>query len=227
MPKSPPIANVQIVSSHIMTDNNDIPNSVEIIDEHLDNFFDSEEILVLHEKESEVIHSDIFIIKPAEDRNYNLLLTCGLSASPMKVPSDLDHLKFAEITMLLPTNWKLDYDDFADENNYWPVRALKQLSKYPHLNDTWVGYGHTIPLDDTHKVNHNFDSVILLESITLPDDFTYVESEKKEIYFYSAIPIYKEELDYVLEHGTDKLLELFQQHNIDETIDIKRKNVCE
>jgi len=66
-----------------MTDDNDLPNSVEIIDEHLDKFFDSEEVLVLHEKESEVIHSDIYIVKAAEDRNYNLLLTCGMSALPM------------------------------------------------------------------------------------------------------------------------------------------------
>jgi hypothetical protein len=209
-----------------MTDYNDIPNSVEIIDEHLDSFFDSEEVLVFHEKESEIVHSDIFIVKPAGDRNYNLLLTCGMSALPMKVPDDLDHLKFAEITMLLPKDWKLDYDDFADENNYWPIRALIQLSKYPHLNDTWFGYGHTIPFDGTHKVNHKFDSIILLESITLSDDFTYIETSEKEIYFYSAIPIYKEELEFKLEHGTDKLLELFQRHNIDEIVDVERKKVC-
>ncbi len=210
-----------------MTDQNNIPNSVEIIDQHLDNFFDSEEILVLHEKESKIIHSDIFIVKPDEDRNYNLLLTCGLSALPMKVPEELDQLKFAEITMLLPIDWRLDYDDFAEENNYWPIRALKQLSKYPHLNETWFGYGHTIPLNNTHKADHNFDSIILLKSITLSDDFIYIDTDKKEIYFYSAIPIYKEELEYILEHDIDKLLSLFQQYDIDEIVDINRKNVCE
>lgn len=209
-----------------MKDKNDIPNSVEIIDEHLEKFFDSDEILVLHEIESEIIHSDIYIIKPSEDRNYNLLLTCGMSALPMKVPPELDHLKFAEITILLPKNWNLNYDDFADENNYWPIRALKQLSKYPHLNDTWLGYGHTVPLGDTLNANHNFVSIILLESISLSEDFTYIETNEKEIYFYAAIPIYKEELEYKLKHGTDKLLEIFEQYDIDEIIDINRKNVC-
>ncbi|MEH3113032.1 suppressor of fused domain protein [Pedobacter terrae] len=174
-----------------MTDHNNIPDSVEIIDEHLDQFFDSAEILVLHEKESEIVHSDVFIVKPAENRNYNLLLTCGMSALPMAVPHELDDLKFAEITMLLPPDWNLNYDDFANENNYWPIRTLKQLSKYPHLNNTWFGYGHTIPLDKTNKVNHKFDSIILLESITLPSDFTYIETNEKEVHFYSAIPIYK------------------------------------
>ena len=209
-----------------MTDQNDIPDSVEIISEHLESFFESEEILVLHENESEIIHSDIFIVKPNDDRNYNILLTCGLSALPMKVPDDLDHLKFAEVTMLLPTDWNLNYEDFADENNYWPIRALKQLSKYPHLYDIWLGYGHTIPLNKVYKVNHKFDSIILLESISLSDDFTYIETEDKEIYFYSAIPIYKEELEYKLEHGTDKLISLFKQYDIDEIVDINRQNVC-
>ena len=203
-----------------------IPNSVEIIDEHLDSFFDSEEILVLHEKESEIIHSDIIIVKPSEKRNYNLLLTCGLSALPMKVPTEFENLKFAEITMLLPTDWRLNYEDFASEDNYWPIRTLKQLSKYPHLNDTWLGARHTIPLDKTYKVNHQFDSVILLESIELSEDFTYIKTDKKEIYLYSAIPLYKEELEYQQEHGTDKLLELFEEFDIEEVIDINRKNVC-
>lgn len=209
-----------------MKNENDIPNSVEIIDDHLEKFFDSDEILVLHEIESEVIHSDIYIIKPSEDRNYNLLLTCGMSALPMKVPSELDYLKFAEITILLPKNWNLNYDDFTNENNYWPIRALKQLSRYPHLNDTWLGYGHTIPLGYTLNANHNFVSIILLESITLSEDFTYIETNEKEIYLYAAIPIYKEELEYKLKHGTDKLLGLFEQYDIDEIIDINRKNVC-
>jgi hypothetical protein len=209
-----------------MTHQHQIPNSVEIIDQHLEKFFDSAEISVLHEKKSEIVHTDIFIVKPAADREFNLLLTCGLSALPMKVPDELSHLKFAEITMLLPKDWKLEYDDFADENNYWPIRALKELSKYPHLNDTWFGYGHTIELGDTDKVDHNFDSIILLESITLSEDFTYIATEEKEIYIYAAIPIYKEELAYKLEHGTDKLLSLFEQFNIDEIVDINRKNVC-
>ncbi|MBE7176861.1 MAG: suppressor of fused domain protein [Mucilaginibacter polytrichastri] len=205
-----------------MTKNKNTPNSVEIIDEHLDLFFDPDEVVVLHETKSELVHTDIFIVKPAAHRDYNLLLTCGMSALPMHVPTEYDHLKYAEITLLLPPDWKLEYEDFADENNYWPIRALKQLSRYPHVHDTWFGYGHTVPLSGTHKVNHHFHSILLLESITLPDDFTYIEAEEKEIYFHAAIPIYKEELDYKLEHGTDQLLSLFRKHNISEIVDINR-----
>jgi hypothetical protein len=205
----------------------ELPNSVELISQHLSNFIKSEDLLVLHEKESEVIHSDIYIVKANEQRKFHMLLTCGMSALPMNVPKGLDYLKCAEITMLLPANWNLNYDDFADENNYWPIRALKQLSKYPHLNDTWLGYGHTIPLDDTTPANHNFAAILLLKSITLLEDFIFIETKEKEVYLYAAIPIYKEELAYAIEQGTDKLVELFQQFDIKEIVDINRKNVCE
>ena len=207
--------------------NDRIPDSVDIIDEHLEKFFDSSEITVLHEKKSEVVHVDIFIVKPNEERNYSLLLTCGMSALPMKAPKGIDNLQFDKITMLLPKGWNLNYSSFTDENNYWPVRALKQLAMYPHLNSTWFGYGHTIPLNDEHKVNHQFHSIILLDSITMPEEFTQIDLGERVVYFYSAIPIYREELDYQLEHGTEKLLELFEEYDIDEIVDINRMNVCE
>lgn len=203
-----------------------VPDSVEIIDDHLEGFIDSDDILVLHEIESEIIHSDIYIIKPNDDREYNLLLTCGLSALPMTVPENEEHLKFAELTMLLPKDWKLNQEDFEDENNYWPIRLLKQLSIFPHLNETWLAYGHTVPLDDSFKVDHNFNSVLIVESIRLHEDFTYIETEEKEIYIYSVIPIYIEEREYIIEYGTNKFLELFDKYDIDEIIDINRKNVC-
>ena len=210
-----------------MTDSkNKILNSVNIIDSHLCEFFDKNEFLVFHEKESKIVHSDIYIIKASEDRPYNILMTCGLSALPMNVPKDFDHFTFAEIILLLPSNWKLNYNDFQNENNYWPLRTLIQLSKYPHRYDTWLGYGHTVPLDKIHKVNHNFESIILLESYNLSEDFTLIKNNEKEIYLYSAIPIYKEELEYKIQYGTDKLLEKFKEFDIDEIVDINRKNVC-
>lgn len=205
---------------------NGVPDAVSLIDRHLNRFFNEQDILVLHEKKSVTVHSDIYIVKASADRPYNLLLSSGLSALPMNVPEELEHLKYAEIAMLLPADWNLDYEGFADENHYWPFRALMELSKYPHENNTWFGYGHTIPLDTRQKVSHRFHSIILLESITLPYAFMYIDGEDKEAYIYSAIPIYKEELEYQLQSGTEKLLEKFEHFDIDEIVDVNRRNVC-
>jgi hypothetical protein len=203
-----------------------IPDSFDLIDNHLSEFFDEDEILVMHEKESEVVHSDIYIIKPSEDRDYYIMISSGMSAIPMSVPADSPHLAFAEVMILLPSNWNINYEDFADENNYWPIRLLKQLSKYPHLNSTWLGWGHTIPLNDQHPVNHNFHSVLLLDSITFSEEFTTIENEEKSVRVYSAIPLYKEELDYVLREGISKLMEKFELFNVEEVVNIHRINTC-
>ena len=202
-------------------------DSVEIIDRHLAQFFDLDEIMVLHEKDNARHPSDLFIVQPNKDRDYHLLLTCGMSNFPMKVPEYFNCLKHAEIMMLLPRDWPLNYEALSDEAYYWPVRAILQLSKYPRLNNTWLGFGHTVPLDQSRNPGHRFDSLLLLESIHLSEDFTYTEKGEKEIHFYSAFPIYKEEREFKLKHGTDKLLDLFERYDIEEIMDVNRRRVCQ
>lgn len=207
--------------------NCEVPDSFDLIDKHLSEFFDDDEMLVMHEKESEVVHSDIYVIKPSEDRDYYIMVSSGMSALPMAAPDDSPDLAFAEVMILLPSDWNINYDDFSNENNYWPIRLLKQLSKYPHLNDTWLGWGHTVPLNDEHSVDHNFHSVLLLDSITLSEDFTIIKNKEKIVRVYSAIPLYKEEFDYVLQEGVGKLMGKFELNDIDEVVDINRINTCE
>lgn len=123
---------------------NYVPNSVELIDKHLDQFFDeNEDIVVFDEIESDVIHRDVYFVKANEDRPYHILLSCGMSALPMKVPSDIDSSPYAEVMILLPKEWNLDYDSFENERNYWPIRLMKEIMILPHPDETWLGFGHT------------------------------------------------------------------------------------
>jgi hypothetical protein len=204
----------------------DIPNSVEIIDSHLSKFFDDDEVFVLDEIVSEIIHSDIYVIKPSKTRKYYILMTCGLSALPMKVPEEFDAAKFIEIVMLLPSTWNMNFDEFDNENNYWPIRTLKELSKYPHLNGTWLGYGHTIGNDEFYSTNNKFNAVVLLNSMTLSKDFMNVNASGKQVRIFSAFPIYKEELEFKQEYGTEALIDKFEEYKINEIVDIKRSNTC-
>ncbi len=208
-----------------------VPNSVEEIDNHLEDFFSSDEILVLHEIESEIIHSDIYIIKPNDKigRDYYILLTCGLSALPMSVPDKDENEEFIELVMLLPKTWILEYKKFEDENNYWPIRLLKELSKLPHKHKTWLGYGHTYgdPSEDAYSVNNKFVGAIITESITLPEEFLTISFKGKTIQLYSVIPLYKEELDYKMKNNTKTLMERFEKYNVDEILNINRVNTCE
>jgi len=210
--------------------NTNVPNSVKIIDNHLDEFFDDDgDIVVLDEIESEIIHRDIFIIKANKDRPYNILLSCGLSALPMKVPEDIESAEFAELVMLLPEDWNLDYKSFEDERNYWPVRLMKELMMLPHPDKTWLGYGHTMGSEDDKEYADGvgFSSVLLVKSNELADDFTQIKlDENKVLEIYTLMPLYEEELAFKKEYGTQELLQKFNAFEIDEIVKVGRKNVC-
>ena len=208
-----------------------VPNSVEIVDSHLDQFFDeNEDIVVFDEIESEIIHRDIFFIKATEDRPYHILLSCGMSALPMKVPEDIESSEFAEVMILLPKEWNLNYESFSDERNYWPIRIMKELMMLPHPGKTWLGFGHTFGHEDDDELAEGigFNSVMLASSMELSADFTEIELENdKAIDIYTLIPLYKEELEFKKQNSASDLLEKFDKFGIEEIVKIGRKNVCE
>ena len=209
---------------------NKVPNSVEIVDSHLDQFFDEDaDIVVFDEIKSEIIHRDVFFIKATKERPYHILLSCGMSALPMNVPEDIESSEFAEIMILLPKEWNLNSESFSDERNYWPIRIMKELMMLPHPNKTWLGFGHTFghENDDELAEGIGFNSVMLASSMELSTDFTQIELKNdKVIDIYTLIPLYKEELEFKKKNSASDLLERFDKFGIDEIVKIGRKNVC-
>ncbi|MBD1431581.1 suppressor of fused domain protein [Sphingobacterium sp. DN00404] len=209
---------------------NNVENSVEIIDSHLGEFFtDEDDIVVFHEIESELIHRDIYFIKAANDRPYHILLSCGMSALPMRIPSDVESSEFAEVMILLPKQWNLNDESFSDERNYWPIRLMKELMMLPHTNNTWLGFGHTYSHEEEEEFAQGvgFNAVMLVSSMELSDDFTQINIENnKVIDIYTLIPLYKEELEFKKKNGANKLLEKLGQFGIEEIVEVGRKNVC-
>jgi hypothetical protein len=210
--------------------NDNVPNSVEIVDKHLEDFFDVDaDIVVFDEIESEIIHRDIYFIKATEGRPYHILLSCGMSALPMAVPQDIESSEFAEIMMLLPKEWNLEYESFSDEGNYWPIRIMKELMMLPHSNKTWLGYGHTFGHENDLEFAKGigFNAIMLAHSMELSDDFTQIELEDGNfIDIYTLIPLYKEELEFKKKNSAGDLLELFDKFGIEEIVKIGRRNVC-
>ncbi|WP_293312296.1 suppressor of fused domain protein [Pedobacter sp. UBA5917] len=207
-----------------------VPNSVEIVDNHLDLFFDeTEDIVVFDEIESETIHRDIYFIKATEDRPFHILLSCGMSALPMTVPDDVASSKFAEVMILLPKEWNLEYESFSDEGNYWPIRLMKALMLLPHENKTWLGFGHTFGHEEDEEFSEGvgFSSVMLARSMELSEDFTKIKLDHETaIDIFTLIPLYREELEFKKKNGANDLLERFEKFGIEEIVKVGRKNVC-
>ena len=186
--------------------------------------------MVFHEIISDTVHIDVHHVEPTESRPFNTLITSGMSDLPMKIPEGATVPRFTELMITLPRHWKIDQESFRDENWYWPVRLLKTLARFPHKYESWLGWGHTMPNGDpalAYSENTKLCGMIILPSVIVPDDFYHLEiNTEKKISFFSVVPLYEEEMNLKLRNGTDALLDKFDKYDINDIVDISRKNVA-
>ena len=202
-----------------------LSNHFEAIQDHLDKYFNADdEIIVFHEKESPDFHLDIYWIKPSNNRDFSILMSNGISSIPLKVPNE-NLVKYIELCILLPNEWDLNNENWKKEENFWPIKLLKNIGRYPIKNNAWLGFGHTTQLENK-IVGTEFIATILLKSKTLPLEFQKIKYDSNVIELYILFPLYYDELEYNMQNGTNKLLDLFTNENISDIINIKRKNVC-
>ncbi len=190
---------------------------------------------VFHEIDSPDIHCDIYVIKPTPERNYYTLVTGGMGAFQMYTPEDYPSSPFAELAINLPPTWNIKSED---EKDYWPIRWLKNLARLPINHQTYLGYGHTIPVsyDGEPLEGTNFDCLLLVGVTTDEKDeegnhlwaCTELPSEKV-VAFYQVVPLYPEETNFKLDNSADELLDKFEQADIPypPVVDLNRVNVCE
>lgn len=184
-------------------------DEIDIIEKHIEHYYGNFEF-VFHEKVSPDIHVDICLIPPSEECNWYTLVTMGMGVHLMNVPNQLkeEQLERAELVICLPEYWKLDKEHLKDEKWYWPIRLLKELARFPGENNTWLGWGHTVSYDGPLSYTTELCASILINppcgnvggnTCTLPDG--------EEVNFYQVIPLYRDELEYKLKNGTQKLLD--------------------
>lgn len=185
---------------------------------------------VFHEILSDLIHVDVNYIKPSEEYKFHTLFTTGMSYLPMNTPEGLEEYQYAEVMVCLPPDWPISDEAFRDYNNYWPVRWMKMLARFPHEYETWLGFGHTMPAGDPPESlsdSTKMSGILLVPPIQFHEDFLTLRiDEKRVIHFYAIVPLYEEEMEFKLKHGTEPLLDKFDKYGITEIIEINRKNVC-
>ncbi len=169
---------------------------------------------VWHELVSDRIHLDVHIVAAADDRPYITLVTSGMSARPMNVPSSVEDRaswQHAELCMVLPPDWKLDQVD--DDQWFWPLRLIKTLARLPHEYDTWLGWGHSIPNGDParpYTPGTQLAGAIIVPPEALPDDFFVVEGEPP-IHIFQVVPVTALEMGFKLALGVDALIEKLEE----------------
>jgi hypothetical protein len=180
---------------------------------------------VLHEIESELVHLDVHVVPPAAGRDDWFLFTTGMSARPMRVPGDARSSRFAELVMKLPRHWVFDRATWRREPRwFWPIRELRAAATLPHRHRTWLGPGHTImsPQGEAFDPSTRLSAVIVVGDAA---EMEAVECGAARIDLLTLWPIYTEELEIAMQHGSDALLELFEDAGSDLVIDPARPSV--
>ena len=165
---------------------------------------------MFHELVSPDIHVDICVVPPSDEKDYYTLVTMGMGAHQMNVPDELAEYKLerAELAIALPPDWKLDEESMTDERWYWPVRLLKVLARLPITSNTWLGWGHTMDNQKSFAEDTGLCAAILVGLQGTADNFHFCQlSDGTKVNFYQVIPLYRDELEYKLEHDADALIE--------------------
>lgn len=179
------------------------------VEKHIKRFF-GEFDHVFHELVSPDIHVDICVITPSEERDYYSLVTMGMGAHRMNVPEELAEyrLERAELAIALPPDWKLDEESMKEEKWYWPIGLLKVLARLPAASDTWLGFGHTMDKQSPFAKDTKLCASLLTGPQGVEDGCEVcILPNGETVNFYQVIPLYRDEMEYKLEHGADALIE--------------------
>ena len=203
-------------------------NSIDAISNHVEAHI-GPIATVWHEIMSDLVHVDVHQVAPTADRPYWTLVTSGMSDKPMAAPPGREAWRFAELMLCLPAEWKMMETDFKDSANYWPIRWLKILARFPHEYKTWLCWGHSMPNGDPAEPLDSsvpFDGVMLLRPQTVPKEFWSLKiRDDKVIQLFSVIPLFPGEMRLKLKEGAETLEKRFEQRKVSEIVDPFRPDV--
>jgi len=173
----------------------------------------------------------IVLIPPRLEHDYYTLVTLGLSRHRMKFPEERqdEKLERAELLINLPRYWKLTESGCKEDRWSWPIQMMLSIVRFA-LNDPEVGLESRTTLmegDDGIPFAENTElrgTILLWPGPFGQDAFACRLLSGEEVNFYQVIPLYREEIQFKRENGSDALLDLCQDESL-EVINPKRLNV--
>lgn len=195
--------------------------------------FPDHKSFVFHELLSDLVHIDVHVICPDEELPFYVLYTTGMSDLPMTLPEEIENPELyrrSELYLFLPGDWQLgkpgDVGTDIPPEYYWPIHLIKFLARFPHEYKTWLGWGHTMPNGPGYAPigeGTKMGGVVLTAMDKVPP---LKAKDGTVVNFYMVLPAYKEEIEYKLRYGMEKLEERFMEGKVSLVWDIQRPNLC-
>ena len=187
---------------------------------------------IIHDTARGNLQVDILHVPPDGKRDYHVLATSGMSDRPMHAPEGSQDCRYAELYLCLPASWVLVAQNFNNARNYWPIRLLQMLGRFPHVFGAWLWIYHTVPNSDPPRPYAEGTSLcgaMLGPPISLPMDFASLQRPgSPAIHFFSVLPLHQEEMEFKVKNSGESLLaHLFKQGVMADVVDPARKSVIQ
>ena len=193
---------------------------------HIESYFGKTD-KILHDTRQERVHIDTYIMPPTKDRDYGLLITCGMSQRPMSAPPGAIDSSFAELFVQLPPEWPLPLEKLEQNEYSWILQNIYEFAHFVHMNNTFYCHGQVMDLHRPLSNGTKMTGFIIANPLGFPKGFgTLTVEGGKKIHFLQFIPAYNDEMDYLEHMGWDALLTKFQEHGVTGIVDLTRENSC-
>jgi len=180
-------------------------------------FGDSEN--VFHEVIPLVPHIDVYTYPPGyKGRSFYTLVTSGMSDLAMTLPENAKGFSSRVELIFYCSEPKPEY-----------AELLRRFAHFPHDNNTWLGFWHTIP-NGTPPMPFGksdvLDSFLFMPTIVKPDSSLRdeLELDGQQVSFLWLVPLSTPECNFKLQHGMNALLDLFEKHRHLHVFDEKRSS---
>lgn len=185
-----------------------------LVRKHIERYFGkaNKQTTIYHPLVQEQI--EVHFIAPSKKRPYFTVVTHGLGACRMQVPAEFAAKQYerAELVLYLPSNWKIALKDWkANPDWYWPIRVLIDLAFKPVIEKRWWGAAPFVNYTHPLAFNTQLNSVVALSpDATVLESHVCALSNGEQVNFYRLLPLYSIELEYGLQFGWFKLIELWR-----------------
>ncbi len=164
---------------------------------------------------------DLLKIESNDKHNYDVIMTKGLSAYDMNVPSGYakDENAYCELCIILPKKW-----DYSKE---WPLNLIRDFAMQIVMHKDFLGFGYTVDNYENLK-DSRFSGAMLTALGDYAEDCQYVKINNKVVRFLQIIPLLPMEVAYRKNHSANDLLDIFKlRHIVLTPIDDARIDVCQ
>lgn len=160
---------------------------------------------VYNEKPGKSPHVDVFTYPPQNGRDFFTLVTGGMSDRAMTLPEDMEGIPRRVELILYCSEPKDEY-----------LEGLRELARFVHDQDTWIGFGLTIPNGDPPRLiwgSKHLNTLLLMPTIVRPDNnlLKSLQIGGDAVQFVWLVPISKGEADLHAEEGFGALLDVFEK----------------